>query len=478
MTGIVAAAAVLFPGPAPIVEAVPAFPACEIWVSSATDPHVAIIDAHTSQPSALNVGQWSTGIAATPDGSKVYVAHNSQTLTEVNRSGGHTLSTISASGHTLAMSPSGDHLYAVDPNANQLLEISTATNASTGRVATVGASPADIVMSRDGAYIYVANLAGDSISKVATSNFAVTTHQNQGAFIGPAGIALSPDGSTLYVASAFNHTLEVVRTSDMTVLHSVPVSQLPIDVEINSSGSVIYVLTTADGTVVEIPTDTLVPRPNPVVVGANPQRLAIAPDNSQLFTTNLGIGTVSRIDLATRTVIETIPVNVDPIGIALVPANCTVTPQQAPAPVVPIWRVTMDPAGGVCADGASSHHDDWTSVFVGYRYLPGASDCEREGYSFAGWADADEPDTPLTLPLLVDPADGEKRAFAASNFSLVAVWAKVEETPELPEDLSGTAPGSFVGGPDRRTREGGGVVDGYYIPPRTQFGPWMLAIRR
>ena len=138
----------------------------------------------------------------------------------------------------------------------------------------------------------------------------------------------------------------------------------------------------------------------------------------------------------------------------------------------------MDPAGGVCADGASSHHDDWTSVFVGYRYLPGASDCEREGYSFAGWADADEPDTPLTLPLLVDPADGEKRAFAASNFSLVAVWAKVEETPELPEDLSGTAPGSFVGGPDRRTREGGGVVDGYYIPPRTQFGPWMLAIRR
>lgn len=477
MTGIVAAAAVLFPGPAPIVEAVPAFPACEIWVSSMTGHHVAIIDAHTSQTSSLNVGQTSTGIAATPDGTKVYVAHNSQILTEVNRSGGNSLSTIAAPGHTIAVSPSGDHLYAVDPNTGRLLEISTATSAPTGRSATVGATPIDIVISRDGAYIYVVNSLSDSISKVSTADFAVTTHQYQ-AFFRPTGIALSPDGSTLYVANTFLNTLEVVRTSDMTVLRSVGVSGMPIDVEINSSGSVIYVLTMVNGTVVEIPTDTLIPRLNPVVVGSIPQILAIAPDDSQLFTTNLGDDTVSRIDLAARTVIETIQVNNDPIGIALVPANCTVTPQQAPAPVVPIWRATMDPAGGVCADGGVTREAEWTSVFVGYRYLPGASDCEREGYSFAGWADADEPDTPLRLPLLVDPADGEKRAFVATDHSLVAVWAKVEETPELPEDLSGTAPGSFVGGPDRRTREGGGVVDGYYIPPRTQFGPWMLAIRR
>ena len=117
-------------------------------------------------------------------------------------------------------------------------------------------------------------------------------------------------------------------------------------------------------------------------------------------------------------------------------------------------------------------------MFVGYRYLPGAADCEREGFSFAGWADVDDPDTPLTLPLLVDPSDGTKRWFVVADHSLVAVWAKVEEAPELPEDLSGTIPGAFVGGPDRATAEGGGVVDGYYIPPRTQFGLWMLAIPR
>ena len=39
----------------------------------------------------------------------------------------------------------------------------------------------------------------------------------------------------------------------------------------------------------------------------------------------------------------------------------------------------------------------------------------------------------------------------------------------MADDLSGKAPGEFVGGVDRPTAEGGAVVDGYYIPPGT-FG--------
>lgn len=40
----------------------------------------------------------------------------------------------------------------------------------------------------------------------------------------------------------------------------------------------------------------------------------------------------------------------------------------------------------------------------------------------------------------------------------------------MADNLSGTAPGAKVGGPDRATAEGGAVVDGFYIPPGT-FGP-------
>lgn len=138
--------------------------------------------------------------------------------------------------------------------------------------------------------------------------------------------------------------------------------------------------------------------------------------------------------------------------------------------IVPIWRVSLDPAGGECRDGAGQFTAKTLLVFVAYRYLPATDDCMRSGFSFEGWADEATPSVVAKIPLLVDPIDGKKRYFIATNADLVAVWKELD-----PDDLTGTAPGAFVGGPDRRTREGGGVVDGYYIPPNTVFGGWMLA---
>lgn len=159
-------------------------------------------------------------------------------------------------------------------------------------------------------------------------------------------------------------------------------------------------------------------------------------------------------------------------GTWVVKSRVLVDRPSAPAdssvrPIVSLWRVTMDPAGGECTDETTIHDSTWTSIFMGYRYLPGEDDCERNGFTFTGWAEVTNPVEALRLPLLTDPTDGKKRWFVAANHSLVATWTPVES--EL-ENLAGKAPGVFVGGPDRRTAEGGGVVDGYYIPPGTRFG--------
>jgi hypothetical protein len=92
-----------------------------------------------------------------------------------------------------------------------------------------------------------------------------------------------------------------------------------------------------------------------------------------------------------------------------------------PAPVSPIWRASLDPNGGTCVD-TTSHTDTWTSVFVGYRYLPNATDCTRAGYTFTGWANTTTPNTPTGLPLLTDPSDGTRRNFIAANADLIAIW--------------------------------------------------------
>ena len=88
---------------------------------------------------------------------------------------------------------------------------------------------------------------------------------------------------------------------------------------------------------------------------------------------------------------------------------------------VAIHRVSLDPGAGTCVD-SGLRRQQWTSVFVGYRYLPGPSDCTRPGFVFAGWADTRTPTQVRTLPLLDDPIDGARRYFIAQSIDLVAVW--------------------------------------------------------
>lgn len=123
----------------------------------------------------------------------------------------------------------------------------------------------------------------------------------------------------------------------------------------------------------------------------------------------------------------------------------------APAPVLtPVWRATLDPNGGVCLDSVA-RTEMWTSVFIGHRYLPNSSDCTRDGHHFAGWATADELTTIATFPLLVDPSDGEQRAFLAANANLVAIW-----TSNTDEGL--IAPAPSVTARSRFTINMGGAV--------------------
>ena len=477
VAGLLVAVAVAVIGFAQQAQAVPVFPSCQIWVTSQGGSHATLIDSHTSQVSSLDLADNSWQVAMKSDGTDAYFSTSTQGIKTVDIDGGYLVGTISDQTFVVATSPLGDRLYSTDWSPGVVYEYNTGTNTATGRSAPTSSSPTDMVVSPDGAYIYVAhyNTSPETVTKIETTNFTATQH-----VVGPgvqnsallAGLAISPDGATLYATQYTAGQVIEIRTSDMSALRTVSVPGQPRGVVIDSTGSTIYVAATVNNHVVAIDTATLAVTAT-ITVGSLPQNLAIAPDDSQLFVANDGSDNVSRIDLTSQAVIETIAVNPQPFDLAVGPVHCsTVAPQQAPTPVpVPVWRVSMDPAGGVCDDGGVARNAEWTSVFVGYRYLPGEDDCEREGYSFLGWADVDEPGELLTLPLLTDPSDGVMRWFVAANHSLVAVWEKVEE---VLEDLTGTAPGAFVGGPDRRTAEAGGVVDGYYIPPGTVFGPWML----
>ena len=114
------------------------------------------------------------------------------------------------------------------------------------------------------------------------------------------------------------------------------------------------------------------------------------------------------------------------------------TESSSPSQPVSLWRAELDPNGGVCADGGTRRDAEWMKMFVGYGYVPGASDCKRPGFTLSGWANVATPDTVRTLPSLIDPSDGKRRFFVAENVDLVAVWEPVVNPPATPSVFVGS----------------------------------------
>lgn len=140
---------------------------------------------------------------------------------------------------------------------------------------------------------------------------------------------------------------------------------------------------------------------------------------------------------------DVLVVRLTPDG-ALAPHPRVPTPAVA-SPTTPVWRASLDPNGGTCRDGGTERSKSWTSVFVGHRYLPNATECTRIGYVFTGWASVDDPSTAVDLPRLVDPSDSQRRQFLATNADLLAMWTPRATSPGPITDLTVFA--NFLCGP-------------------------------
>jgi len=107
-------------------------------------------------------------------------------------------------------------------------------------------------------------------------------------------------------------------------------------------------------------------------------------------------------------------------------------PAPAPAPAV-LFYADIDPAGGVCTHQGTRHSDAWKVPFLGYLYIPGADECEQEGFTFKHWAHASDPTVSASLPYLLDWNGMVWRYFVASDVNLVAVWEANAPETTVPE---------------------------------------------
>ncbi len=209
-----------------------------VYAANSGSASVSVFDAATgTRRATVAVGEGPHGLRTSPDGCRLYVANTtgrsisvldtgvstSGTLTEVNR--------IALAGRPIqvAPSPDGTSVYVTLNDRDALVRIRVADGAVDATL-PVGDGPAQVTVTRDGAYALVANQGtadspGRTVSIVATATFSVIASPETGA--GPHGIAVDPSSRRAFVTHIYGDDLGVLDLETRRVIARVPVGAGP-----------------------------------------------------------------------------------------------------------------------------------------------------------------------------------------------------------------------------------------------------------
>ncbi len=259
-----------------------------------------------------------SGLAVTPDGTRVYVAcQGANTVAVLSTATNSVIATIPV-GTTpvqLAVSPNGAQVYVVIRGQNQVAIIDTATNTVSGTVA-VGNRPVGIAFNLAGTQAYVPNLYSGNVSVIDTATKAVTAFA---AGSGPSGVTVTV-GNLIYVSNQYSNSVTV---HDMTGAKVTTISgfAFPNSLASTPNGSRVFVTNgnSSSAGVIDTGTNTLMAT---VATGSNPTGVAVSTDGSMAYVVNEYAFTLSQVSVATNAVMSTLShVGVYPVSVAAVPAG-------------------------------------------------------------------------------------------------------------------------------------------------------------
>jgi len=286
-----------------------------VYVANAQDNTLSVIDPSTNTQVALGASLVNTlGLAASPDGRRVYVA-NTNDIAIVDTTINAIIGTVPAPQRTgaIAVNPNGKLAYTVPPGGAPFLTVlSTGFIPAVVKEVFLNAVPGGLTLSPDSGRLYITDLFGGSLIVMDTStyrSFAIPVNPF------PGYVAAHPDGARVYVAHADFDALTVVDFGAGT-LTTVPMSN-PGELVITPDGSRVYVTNGADDTVtaIDAATNTAVAT---IPVGDAPQRIAVSADGAFVYATNQNSDDVSVISTATNTVVATVPVGDVPFPVVYV----------------------------------------------------------------------------------------------------------------------------------------------------------------
>lgn len=215
------------------------------------------------------------------------------------------------------------NVYTSMPFLNQVAIIDLDEGGIT--TADVGTFPRGLQLNLDDTKVFVAN-AGDSdadpavegdVSVIDVATEAVTTITFSGTGNSFNYIQISPNGSSGYVTNSGDDSVRIFDVdTEEEIGNAILVGDDPQGMAINSTGTTLYVANRGDDTVSVVDTQTLTVTAT-IAVGDGPSIPVISPDDGLVYVSNINDATVSVIDATTNTVIDTFSTDEGPAGLLI-----------------------------------------------------------------------------------------------------------------------------------------------------------------
>ncbi len=230
---------------------------------------------------------------------------------------------VGATPTGMALTPNESRLYVANRDSNNVMVIDTSNNTIIGTPIMVGSGPNDIVSHPNENLMYVCNMFDNSISII---NTVTNTVDPTPLVVGsqPLALDISSDGSKLYVANSSSHNVSIIDTvTPSNTRPPVNVGQTPGSLVVAPDDSHVYITNYADGnvSVMNIGEFGVILMDNPIAVGAHPWGIDITPDGSKVYVTNYSNeqgesdNLVYIIDTEDQNVSETIEVGNGPVAL-------------------------------------------------------------------------------------------------------------------------------------------------------------------
>jgi YVTN family beta-propeller protein len=259
------------PAKAPEPEA-PKIPAVGLYVTNESSGDLTIIDAATLTPTAtIKLGKRPRGIAASPDGSRLYVALSGSP----NAGPGVDEKTLPPPDR------SADGIGVVDLKQGKLL-----------KVLPSGTDPEQLAVSHDGTKVFIANEdAGKaSVVDVATGEIVETFKIGDE----PEGVSVEPSGNRVWVTSEEDGAVFVLDLVAHKVAKAIKVGPRPRSVAFLPDGSRAYVPSENGASLTLIDVKGLRPlKTIALAAGMRPMGTRMSADGKHLYVTTGRSGTAT-----------------------------------------------------------------------------------------------------------------------------------------------------------------------------------------